>query len=385
MTPFGKMPNRTLKSLAKEAVEAAVDDAGLGVADVEGAFVGNAIAGLISGQEMIRGPVALRAAGIEAIPVFSVENACASASTALHLACQGIRAGQYDVALAVGVEQMVHPDKQRAFDAIGTALDLDDRAALAAEWGSDGDDRSPFMDLYGHLTRTYMASSGATADDFAKVVVKARANASSNPLAQYRQPVTVEQVRSSRTVVPPLTLPMCAPIGDGAAAVVLLAGDRPVGRQHGVAVSASVFRSGTAPGGGPASADAAALDAFEAAGLGPEDVDVAEVHDATAPAEVMAYEHLGFARPGDGPRLLVDGTTSLSGRLPVNPSGGLLSRGHPIGATGLAQICELVWQLRGQAGDRQVDGAEVALAHNGGGWLECDSAAMAVTILRRTP
>lgn len=386
MTAFGKMSGRTLKSMSGQAVTGALRDAGLTTADLQGAFVGNAIAGLISGQEMVRGPVVLRAAGVQGIPIFSIENACASAASALHLAYQGIRSGTYDVVLALGVEQMVHSDKQRAFDAIGTALDLDDQAALSAEWGTDGQDRSPFMDLYAHLTRTYMANSGSTAEDFARVVVKARRNASINPLAQYRQSMTLGDVLAARTVVSPLTLPMCAPIGDGAAAAVLIASGHPAA-QHDratVTILASVMRSGTAPGTGAPSADLAAREAFESAGLGPEDVDVAEVHDATAPAELMAYEHLGFAPPGKGPRLLADGETGLSGRLPVNTSGGLLSRGHPIGATGLAQICELVWQLRGEAGDRQINGARVALAHNGGGWLNGDSAAMAVHLLGTT-
>jgi acetyl-CoA acyltransferase len=345
--------------------------------------VGNAIAGLITGQEMVRGPVVLRPIGVQGIPVVTVENACASASTALHLAWQGIRSGAYDVVLALGVEQMVHPDRQVTFDAIGTAVDLEEVAALRARWGTEGDDRSLFMDLYAHLTRSYMQASAATVENLAQVVVKARAHAARNPLAQYRQPTSVEEVLAARTVVDPLTLPMCAPIGDGAAAVVLVGADHPGqdGRRPGVAVLGSQLRSGTAPGHGPAAATAAATAVYDQAGIGPEDVDVVELHDATAPAELMSYEHLGLAGAGEGPKLLADGATALGGRLPVNPSGGLLSRGHPIGATGLAQVCELVWQLRGEAGDRQVPGARVGLAHNGGGWLEGDSAAMGVHLL----
>lgn len=384
MTPFGKQPGRSLKRLAVEATLAALADACLDAADLDAAYVGNAIAGLITGQEMIRGPVVLRPAGVEGIPVVSVENACASASTALHLAWRGIRSGADDVVLALGVEQMVHPDKQVTFDAIGTAVDLEEMAQLRALRGADGDGRSPFMDLYAHLTRAYVERSAATAEDFAQVVVKSRAHASCNPLAQYRQPTSVAEVLAARTVVDPLTLPMCAPIGDGAAAVILVGGDHPGGAgKPGVAVLASQLRSGTVPGHGVASATAAAHAAYEQAGIGPPDLDVVELHDATAPAELMSYEYLGLAEAGAGPKLLADGGTALGGRLPVNPSGGLLSRGHPIGATGLAQVCELVWQLRGEAGDRQVPDARLGLAHNGGGWLQGDSAAMAVHVLGR--
>jgi acetyl-CoA acetyltransferase len=192
-------------------------------------------------------------------------------------------------------------------------------------------------------------------------------------------------VLASRMVVDPLTLLMCSPISDGAAAVVLMS--EAAARRHGAAgprIRASVVRSGNVhdrddPLSG--STGLAAKEAFERAGIGPEDVDCAEVHDASAPAELMVYEQIGFAEPGGGPALLASGRTRLDGELPVNTSGGLLSKGHPIGATGIAQICESTWQLRGEAGDRQVDGARVALTQNGGGWLEGDSAAMAVHIL----
>jgi acetyl-CoA acetyltransferase len=237
------------------------------------------------------------------------------------------------------------------------------------------------------MTRRYMTVSGAGAEDFAAVVVKNQHNGAMNPRAQYGGELSVAEVLASRMVVDPLTLLMCSPISDGAAAVVLMseAAARRAGT-GGPRVRASVVRSGNRhdrddPTSG--STARAARAAFEAAGLGPEDLDCAEVHDASAPAELMVYEQIGLAAPGAGPELLASGRTRLGGELPVNTSGGLLSKGHPIGATGIAQICESTWQLRGEAGPRQVEGARVALTQNGGGWLEGDSAAMAVHILSR--
>jgi acetyl-CoA acetyltransferase len=235
-----------------------------------------------------------------------------------------------------------------------------------------------------------MERSSATPEDFARVVVKAHHNASYNERAQYRNRVTVDDVLSSRVIRWPLTLLMCSPIGDGAAAAVIASHDglvrlasHELGRPK-VKVLASVVRSGTRPGGATA-ATAAARAAYDVAGVGPEDLSLAEIHDASASAELMIYEELGLAKPGDAPRLVREEITALGGRIPVNPSGGLLCRGHPIGATGVAQIAEATWQLRGEAGPRQVQNPRIALTENGGGWLENDAAAMAVHIFQRIP
>jgi acetyl-CoA acetyltransferase len=242
------------------------------------------------------------------------------------------------------------------------------------------------MDLYADMARRYMRASGATPEHFAMVTVKNQHNGSLNPRAQYGGDYTVADVLASRAVVDPLTLLMCSPISDGAAACVLMSSRaaRATGISSAPRIRASVVRSGNRhdkddPTAG--SAARAARAAFEMAGIGPEDLSVAEVHDASAPAELIVYEQIGLAEPGRGPELIASGATALGGRLPVNTSGGLLSKGHPIGATGIAQICEATWQLRGEAGDRQVEGARVALTQNGGGWLEGDSAAMAVHVL----
>ncbi len=383
MTAFGKFPAATARTLTEEAVTAALADAGMTSDDVQMVFFGNAASGLITGQEMIRGQAALRFTGLLGVPIVNVENACASSSTAFHLACSAVASGQVDVALAVGTEKMAIPDKNRAFDAIGTAIDLEQKAELLATFGGDelSGDRSLFMDVYASLTRAYCERSGASPSDFAEVAVKSHAHAALNPKAQYRNPITVDEVLASRTISAPLTLLMCSPIGDGSAAVVLTRADRLNGPER-VRVAASVLRSGRdrAPD-EPSSFHRAVRQAYESSGLGPDDLDVIEVHDAAAPAELMAYEELGLCAEAEGPKLLHSGRTRLGGQQVVNPSGGLLSKGHPIGATGCAQIVEIADQLRGRCDARQVAGARVGLAENAGGFLGTDNAAIAITIL----
>jgi acetyl-CoA acyltransferase len=383
MTRFAKSP-LTLRELAAQAVSAALEDAGVAVEQIEAAYVGNAVAGLVTGQEMIRGQVMLRPIGVQGIPIFNVENACASSSSALHLAWQSVASGQHEVALCLGAEKLTHEDKTVGMAAIGTAVDVELRVERAEARAGDSP-RSLFMDIYADMARDYMARSGASVNDFAAVVVKNQHNGGLNPRAQYGRDLSIEQVLSSRVVVEPLTLLMCSPISDGAAAVVLVS-ERAAGRlgARGPRIRASVVRSGYVHDKSDPTAGSvahAARAALEQAGVGPDDLSCVELHDASAPAELIIYEQLGLAPPGGGPELLASGRTALGGALPVNTSGGLLSKGHPIGATGVAQVCEASWQLRGVAGARQVPGARVALTQNGGGWLEGDSAAMAVHVL----
>jgi acetyl-CoA acyltransferase len=395
MTRFSKFPDETMRTLAEEAVETALADSRIQAGDVGMVFFSNATAGILHGQEMIRGQVGLRHTGLLGVPIVNVENACASASTAFHLAWLAVASGHVDAALAVGSEKLTHPDKTRSFEAIGTAVDLEQLAALREEvarkaggsGGGEGDtgggSRSFFMDIYAGMARSYMERSGATENDFAQVAVKNRHHASMNPKAQFRDEVTVEEVLDSRAIAGPLTLLMCSPIGDGAAALVLCSPERARALDADtVRIRASALVSGTDRTRGEAGAvERAAARAYADAGMGPEDIDVVEVHDAAAPAELMAYEELGLCGHSEGPKLLASGDTRVGGRQPVNPSGGLLSKGHPIGATGCGQLVELVDQLRGRCGDRQVEGARTALAENGGGFLGTDAAAMAVTIL----
>ena len=402
MTHFGKHQDKTLKDLGREAVEAAMAAAGVDKPQIEAAMVGNATAGLITGQEMIRAQVILREMGFGDIPMINTENACASSSTAFHLAWMYVASGMYDCVLALGVEKLYHEDKRKSFQAIGSAVDMTAFSQLKkataergrADGGSAGDGgegagekRSLFMDFYAAGAREHMKRYGTTAVQFAKVAVKSHQNASLNPYAQYREVYSVEDILAAPMVAEPLTRLMCSPIGDGAAALILCSEEK--ARQlttKPVWVMASILGSGKdrAPG-EPGVTSRMVNKAYAAASVGPDDIDVIELHDASAPAELMEYEELGLCKVGEGGRLIEDGVTALTGKTPVNPSGGLLSKGHPIGATGCAQLTEIFWQLRGEAGERQVKGgnAKIGMTQNGGGMMRGEAAAMAVHILER--
>lgn len=393
MTRFAKHIDRSMKDLTREAVEACLDSSGVNKNRLEAAAVGNAMAGLLTGQECIRGQVVLRDMGIGGIPVINTENACASAGTAFHLAWLYVASGMYDTVLAVGMEKLFHRDKSRSFAALGSAIDVElmehtvaTMNEATADNGVDagaGKSRSLFMDFYAQLARDHMDTYGTTKEHYAKIAAKNHTHGSLNPRAQFQTPRSPEEVLAAPLIADPLTRLMCSPIGDGAAAVVLTSAD--TAKQY---TSQPVYIRASALGSGqdhqphePGISQRAAHTAYEAAGIGPQDLDVAEIHDASAPAELMLYEELGLCPAGDGGRLIDEGVTALGGRLPVNPSGGLLAKGHPVGATGVAQIAEIFWQLRGQAGKRQVAGAKVGLTENGGGMLRGEAAAVAVHIL----
>jgi acetyl-CoA acetyltransferase len=393
MTRFAKHIDRSMKDLAREAVEGALKSACVEKTALEAVAVGNAMAGLITGQECIRGQVVLRDMGIGGIPVINTENACASAATAFHLAWLYVASGMYDVVMAIGMEKLFHEDKKKSFEAIGSAIDVElmqqtlAKMKEATKEGNQGagagQSRSMFMDFYAEFAREHMRKYGTKKEHFAKVAAKNHTHGSLNPHAQFQTPRTVEEVLASPVIAEPLTRMMCSPIGDGAAALVLTSADlakkftaKPV------YVKASVLGSGKDRNpGDPEVTERVARKAYEVAGIGPEDINVAEVHDASAPAELIIYEELGFCKPGESGRLIDEGVTALGGRLPVNPSGGLLAKGHPVGATGVAQIAEIFWQLRGEAGKRQVEGAKVGLTENGGGMVRGEAAALAVHIL----
>jgi acetyl-CoA acyltransferase len=383
MSQFGRYPERSLADLAGEAIEGALTDAGLAKESIEMAFVANSMSALITGQVSVVGQVVLSRHGIEGIPVYNIDNACAGSSSALNLATHAIRAGAARIVLVVGVEKLVTEDRAVTYRALNGAADL--------EWlesvGVDVERESVFIKhVYADRLREYEREFTLKPETLARIAVKNRAHATHNAVAQYREPQTVEEVLGSRMIVPPITARMCAPLGDGAAAAVVVCEDaaRASDRQP-IWISGSAVSMGSRPSGGQRTLERVAKAAYEQANLGPEQIDVAEVHDATAFSELLAYEDLGFAERGTGPRLVAEGVTTLGGRLPVNTSGGLESRGHPIAATGVAQIVELVTQLRGEAAERQVDGARVALAETAGGFVAGDSAAMAVHILTSSP
>ena len=402
MTPFGKFRDKTVKEMTSESVNAALKDAGLTAEAIEGAFFSNATQGHMEGQHMIRGEIALREMGIQGIPVVNVENACASASTGFKLAVDFLKAGNGDVCLAVGSEKMFSDDRKLMFSAFDSGWDVSDNKGVAEQLMALGagieepeGSKSPapysvFMDVYAGFARHHMATFGTTQEQFAAVSAKNHTHSVHNPLAQYRKSMSVQEVLASPPITYPLTLPMCAPISDGSAAAIVCteSGLKRYGldKDRAIKVKATILRSGT-----DRSPDdyknhrtrLAALQAYEAAGIGPEDISVAEVHDATAVGEVIQVENLGLVEFGQGGPASLRGETSLGGRVPVNPSGGLESKGHPVGATGIGQIFELVTQLRGEAGARQVDGARNAIAENGGGLYGVEEAAACVTILGR--
>jgi acetyl-CoA acetyltransferase len=399
MTAFGRFPERPLSALAGGAVTEALKDAGVAAGDVGSILFANATQGALEGQHGIRGQAALDGLGFGHTPVINVENACASASTALHLACLQVSAGAADLALAVGAEKMAAADGAAVLKAFEGSWDLrrqaDTVAALSAMAARtpvpkdvrDDGARTVFMDVYAAFARHHMHAFGTTQRQLAAVSGKNHRHSVHNVRSQYRRPFTTEEVLAARPVAWPLTLPMCSPVSDGAAAAIV-ASERAV-RRLGLAGRAVRVRASVLQAGGRWDPDdlaghvacLASRRAYETAGLGPAEVDVVECHDATAFGEILQSETLGFFGLGEGGPAAERGETTLGGAIPFNPSGGLESRGHPLGATGLAQVFELVQQLRGSCGARQVEGARLALAENGGGLRGVEEAAVAITIL----
>lgn len=379
MTKFGRHLDLTLKQLAGPAIAQALSDAGMSTDDIDMAFVANSMSAVITGQAAVVGQSVLRAAGFAGIPVFNIDNACAGSSSALSLAAQAIRSGSAEAVLVVGVEKLYSTDRAKTYTALNGAADLEGIDLT----GVDLTKESVFVKAaYPPRIRAYTQKYRLAAETLAAIAVKNRSNAGLNPLAQYTAPVTPEDVLASRMVVEPITALMCAPISDGATAVVLTSADRASDGRH-QPVWLRACEVGMAGADGAESSTIARISqrAYRTAGLGPADIHLAEVHDSIAFNELLAYEELGFCGPGEATELVNRGRTLLGGDIPVNTSGGLESRGHPIAATGLAQIIELVIQLRGEAGGRQVQDARHALAENAGGYAGGDTAAIAVSIL----
>jgi len=400
MTPFGRFLDVSIKAMSKQATDAALADAGIQREDLEAAFFANASQGHMEGQNMIRGQIALRSMGIGGIPVVNVENACASGSSAFTLAVNHLRAGAADVALAVGAEKMYSSDRDRMFSVFDSAWDVAEADTIRERLLQLGNgvevpagSTSPkpysvFMDVYAAFSRGHMKRFGTTQRQLAAVAAKNHMHSVHNPLSQYRNTYTIDEVLAAPPITYPLTLPMCSPISDGAAAAIVCtaAGLKKlnIDPARAIKVLTSIVQTGrdrTEDDYKDHCTALAARRAYELAGVGPQDVSVAEVHDATAMGEIIQIENLGFCNFGDGGPVSERGDTTLGGRIPVNPSGGLESKGHPVGATGIAQVYELVTQLRGEAGARQVVGARIALAENGGGLQGIEEAVACVTIL----
>ena len=386
MTTFGRHFDKSIKQLTAWAVEDALKDAACDRKWVQAAFYGNCTQGHFDGQHMIRGHIALLPLGFDSIPIFNLEGACASSSHAFNLGVTQLRAGVADVVLAVGAEKMYSKDKAKMFSAFESAWDLetlDDNAGYLKDMGKDivppagsQSDKpySPFMDVYAALGRGFMSRYGVTQRQIAAVASKNHGHSVHNERSQYRMPMSIEEILAAPPITYPITVPMCSPISDGAAAAILCteaALDKyGFDRSRAIKVMATVVRSASARHYNDhenGCTRQAAKQAFEQAGIGPSEIDVAELHDASAVGELMLFESMGLGEAGMSGALAERGETTLGGSLPVNPSGGLESKGHPIGATGLGQIFELVEQLRGNCGERQVEGARFAIQGNGGG------------------
>jgi acetyl-CoA acetyltransferase len=402
MTQFGKHVERSLHSLAAEALEATLRDAGASRADIGHVYYSGVTQGPLQGQNAVPGQMVLTDLGLTGLPVYNVENACASGTSAFQLAVQSLRAGACDVALAIGAEKMNIEDKKRVMAMFEGGWDVTKSAQNEAKLMALGTGieipagtESPrpysrFMAIYAAMCRYWMKTFGTTQRQIAAICAKNHMHSVHNPLSQFRQPFTIEQVLAAPPVTFPLTMPMCAPLSDGAAAVLVctaaglkrLSGDRGRAIQvAGTAITTGTMREPEAFD--RAVCRRAGLLAYEQAGIGPRDVSVAEVHDATAMGEVMAVEYLGLTPMGQSGAAAEAGELSIGGRIPVNPSGGLECKGHPIGATGLGQIHELVTQLRGEAGARQVAGAKVGMQENGGGSVGYEEAVVTVSVFKR--
>jgi acetyl-CoA acetyltransferase len=433
MIPFGRHYDKGVKQLVGWALHDLFDESPVERTALQAAWMANSAWGNPPfDQHCIRGQVALHASGIAEIPVMNVENACASGSSAIHGAYLGIAAGAYDVALAVGAEKMAVPRTlDEAPDSMKTELEKQakdegtteeealeklnkarmagfisgtdvevmrtmiesikaeaDKRATKMEKASGGakktrKNRSAFMDFYSMAARAHAKKYGSTQEQLAIIAAKSHNNGALNPNAQYRFTTTPEEVMADDLVSFPLTRAMCAPIGDGAAAAILVSGDylKKLDNVRPVKIRATVLGSASQSIPGDERASALARQAFEKAGVGPEDIDLAEVHDATAFGELVQTENLGFCERGGGGALAESGATAIGGKIPINTSGGLLSRGHPIGASGIGMLCECFYQLRGEAGKRQVEGARLAMIENGGGFIGTGEAAIVMNIL----
>ena len=374
MTPFGKFPDRSLADLGREAVLAALDDAGLQASQVQIAYAGHARTGRLHGRENGVGQLVLWEAGIRDIPITGVGNFCASGSSAFREAVFAVLTGLYDIALAIGIEKLsLRAERGRPLTSDGMELE-----------GEFGFTPPAFFAM---AAKAYMAETGATPAMLAQVAVKNRSHAARNPYAQYRSPITIEDVLSSPMIAEPFTRLSCCPTGDGAAAAIVVSEEaaRRLGLKRLVRVLATSLTSGGYRAGPLGWFDIdrrAARAAYEMAGVGPQDIDIAEVHDAFTATEIIHYEDLMLCERGEGARMVADGETALGGRVPVSTSGGLLSKGHPLGATGIAQVHEVVSQLRGEAGSRQVAGARTGLTHCVGGFLDGDAASSCIHILQ---
>jgi len=372
MIRFGKFPEVTITDMARRAFYDAVKDSGVKPNEIEAAFIGHVRQ---PGQGAMLGQRIMREVGVTGIPILNVENICSSGSSAFWSAFHFISSGKFDLTAVIGVEQLsvlgkgVLPPRQDDLEGLQGMI---------------------LPSYFAMVARRHMHEYGTTIEQLAKVSIKNHKNGCLNPYSQFQKEVTLEEIANSPMVADPLTVLHCCPTGDGAASAILCSGN--IVRRFNskpIKVAASVLKSGSYDGGWRDLTTndqtiRASREAYEISGIGPQDLDLIELHDCFTIAEIFHYENLGLCKKGEGGRLIDEGITELTGKIPVNPSGGLLAKGHPLGATGVAQIVEIVWQLRGGAGKRQVSGAKIGLAHCVGGVVDgLDLGACTIHILKR--
>lgn len=373
-TAFGAFANRSLRSLACEAIELALKDGNVTPGRVEAFYLGNFAGPSFTGQNHLA-PYVAAASGMSGIPCTRFEDACASGGSAFFHAWQSVAAGLYDCVVVAGVEKMTSRNTAQVTEILAGAGDM----------AGEGDAGATFPALFAMIARRHMSEFGTTREHLAAVSVKNHANGARNPLAHMRKVVTMEQALAGKPVAEPLTVYDCSLISDGAAALVLVPASQAASfRNSGLAKVLAVAQTSdsVALDSKPdittfAAVSRAAGKAYAQAGLGPADIDFAELHDCFTIAEIVASEDLGFVAKGEGGPFAAAGCTAIGGRIPINTSGGLKSKGHPVGATGVGQICDLVQQLRGDAGERQLSRHRIGLAQNLGG----SGATCVVTIL----
>jgi benzoylsuccinyl-CoA thiolase BbsB subunit len=370
-TVFGKLPGENVEELGRKAVQAAIKDAGIKPKEINFCYCATCFGGMVIGERI------LKEVGIVGIETVNVENACAGGATAFRGVWHGIASGLYDVGVAIGVESM-------------TTSPIAGKLIPPADGDLEGVLGNSTPAHWALRMRRHMVKYGTTLEQFAKVSVKNHHNGCLNPYSQYKKELTVDEVLNSKMICDPLTILQCCPNTDGAAAAILcsmkiakrytikpivvaasvLKGGDYIFRQREIAISDMTLNS--------------AKEAYEAASCGPEDIDLIELHDPFTYNEIAHCEELGLCKEGEGGRLIDEGVTEIGGRKPVNPSGGLLSRGHPLSATGVEQIIELVWHLKGEGGSRQVPNAKVGLAHTMGGQAAgVEGGAVSIHILKR--
>lgn len=398
MTPFGRHLDRSHSSLAQEAARLAMADAGIEPQAIDSTVYATVVQGFFAGEMSIPSQFALRPLGISGVRTLTVEAACASSMIALHQAIQQVQSGNSNMALVVGVEKLYTTDRGKKFAVFQQPLDTEiarkyiaDTRDIVVPSPREFDQTGPnaMMNCYAAQARLHMQTFGTTQAQIAAVAAKNHKHSVHNPLSQYRNDMTVEQILAAPTVSWPLTVPMCAPISDGASAAIVCseAVARRVGLSRAARVRAADSRTGQDRAPNDYSNHVTRLlskAVYEASGLGPEDMDLAEVHDASAIGEILQIEALGICKPGDAGTSAEAGELSLGGRSPINVSGGLVSKGHPLGATGCGMIHELVTQLRGEAGSRQVEAARLAIAENSGGFYGVEDGMSAITILEKS-